>query len=125
MIGLYTAEEIRAAEEPLLAATPPGTLMQRAATGLATVCARLLHGVYGRRVTLLVGTGNNGGDALYAGARLAQLRCADALPTASAVAIASGVRGQCEPAAQPGGAGPSGGLHRRAISRRPVPAPVG
>ncbi|SNR49962.1 NAD(P)H-hydrate dehydratase [Blastococcus mobilis] len=71
MIGLYTAEEIRAAEEPLLAETPPGTLMQRAATGLATVCVRLLHGVYGRRVALLVGTGNNGGDALYAGARLA------------------------------------------------------
>jgi hydroxyethylthiazole kinase-like uncharacterized protein yjeF len=71
VIGLYTAEEIRAAEEPLLAVTRPGTLMQRAATGLATVCAQLLHGVYGRRVALLVGTGNNGGDALYAGARLA------------------------------------------------------
>jgi hydroxyethylthiazole kinase-like uncharacterized protein yjeF len=71
MIGLYTAEEIRAAEEPLLAATRPGTLMQRAAAGLAAVCARLLQGVYGRRVALLVGTGNNGGDALFAGARLA------------------------------------------------------
>src|SRR4051812_49445367 len=45
--------------------------MQRAAAGLATVCVRLLAGVYGRRVALLVGTGNNGGDALFAGARLA------------------------------------------------------
>ena len=71
MIGLYGAAEIRAAEEPALAATPPGTLMQRAATGLATVCVRLLGGSYGRRVTLLVGTGNNGGDALFAGAWLA------------------------------------------------------
>jgi ADP-dependent NAD(P)H-hydrate dehydratase / NAD(P)H-hydrate epimerase len=71
VIGLYTAAEVRAAEEPLLAATPPGTLMQRAATGLATVCTRLLEGVYGRRVALLVGTGDNGGDALFAGARLA------------------------------------------------------
>lgn len=71
MIGLYTAAEVRAAEEPLLAATPPGTLMQRAAAGLATVCLRLLGDVYGRRVALLVGTGNNGGDALFAGARLA------------------------------------------------------
>ncbi|MFL6294637.1 MAG: NAD(P)H-hydrate epimerase, partial [Actinomycetes bacterium] len=71
MIGLYTADEVRAAEEPLLAATPPGTLMQRAAAGLATVCVRLLAGVYGRQVVLLVGTGNNGGDALFAGARLA------------------------------------------------------
>jgi hydroxyethylthiazole kinase-like uncharacterized protein yjeF len=72
MIGLYTAEEVRAAEEPLLAAGPEGALMQRAATGLATVCARLLDGVYGRRVALLVGTGNNGGDALFAGASLAR-----------------------------------------------------
>ena len=71
MIGLHTAEEVRAAEEPALAATPPGTLMQRAATGLATVCLRLLGGSYGRRVALLVGTGNNGGDALFAGAALA------------------------------------------------------
>ena len=71
MIGLYTADEVRAAEEPLLAATPPGTLMQRAAAGLATVSVRLLAGVYGRQVVLLVGTGNNGGDALFAGARLA------------------------------------------------------
>ena len=46
--------------------------MQRAATGLATVCLRLLGAAYGRRVALLVGTGNNGGDALYAGAALAR-----------------------------------------------------
>ena len=71
MRGLYTAAQIRAAEEPLLAATAEGALMQRAATGLATVCLRLLGTVYGRRVTLLVGTGNNGGDALFAGAHLA------------------------------------------------------
>jgi hydroxyethylthiazole kinase-like uncharacterized protein yjeF len=71
VIGLYTVEEVRAAEEPLLVATPEGTLMLRAATGLATVCLRLLGTAYGRRVTLLVGTGNNGGDALFAGAHLA------------------------------------------------------
>ena len=72
MIGLFTAAEVRAAEEPVLAATPEGALMQRAATGLATVCARLLGSVYGRRVVLLVGTGNNGGDALFAGTALAR-----------------------------------------------------
>jgi len=71
MIGLHTAEEVRAAEEPLLAAMPEGALMQRAAAGLAAVCGRLLGPVYGRRVVLLVGSGNNGGDALFAGARLA------------------------------------------------------
>jgi hydroxyethylthiazole kinase-like uncharacterized protein yjeF len=72
MIGLHTVQEVRAAEEPLLAALPEGTLMQRAATGLATVCLRLLGSAYGRRVVLLVGTGNNGGDALFAGAVLAR-----------------------------------------------------
>ena len=71
MRGLFTAAEIRAAEEPVLASTPEGALMHRAATGLATVCLRLLAAAYGRRVTLLVGTGNNGGDALFAGASLA------------------------------------------------------
>jgi hydroxyethylthiazole kinase-like uncharacterized protein yjeF len=72
VIPLYTAAEVRAAEEPLLDALPEGALMQRAATGLATVCLRLLGRAYGRRVALLVGTGNNGGDALFAGAQLAQ-----------------------------------------------------
>ena len=62
MIGLCTAAEVRAAEAPLLEALPAGALMQRAATGLATVCLRLLGSPYGRRVVLLVGSGNNGGD---------------------------------------------------------------
>lgn len=46
--------------------------MQRAAAGLAVVCAEVLGKVYGSRVVLLVGSGDNGGDALYAGARLAR-----------------------------------------------------
>ncbi|WP_327585733.1 NAD(P)H-hydrate dehydratase [Nonomuraea sp. NBC_00507] len=68
----YTADQIRAAEQVLMAKLPPGTLMQRAAAGLAGVCADLLGSVYGRRVVLLVGSGDNGGDALYAGERLAR-----------------------------------------------------
>jgi hydroxyethylthiazole kinase-like uncharacterized protein yjeF len=72
VIGLYAAAEVRAAEEPLLATTPEGTLMQRAATGLATVCLGLLGRAHGTRVTALVGAGNNGGDALCAGAQLAR-----------------------------------------------------
>nr|WP_281287089.1 NAD(P)H-hydrate epimerase [Nonomuraea turkmeniaca] len=68
----YTADQIRAAEHVLMAKLPPGTLMQRAAAGLAAVCADLLGSVYGKRVVLLVGSGDNGGDALYAGERLAR-----------------------------------------------------
>ena len=66
----YTAEAIRAAEAPLLAGLPDGVLMRRAAYGLATVIAGELRtrtgGVAGRRVCAVVGSGDNGGDALWA-----------------------------------------------------------
>ncbi|MET9886936.1 NAD(P)H-hydrate dehydratase [Streptomyces sp. NPDC006430] len=68
----YSVETVRAAERELMARLPEGALMQRAAAGLAAVCAGLLGRVYGARVVLLVGPGDNGGDALYAGARLAR-----------------------------------------------------
>ncbi|HEV2639293.1 MAG TPA: NAD(P)H-hydrate dehydratase [Actinocrinis sp.] len=73
MRNAYTVEAIRRAEADLRARLPDGTLMQRAAAGLAAVVLRLLQesrGVYGARVVLLVGVGDNGGDALYAGALL-------------------------------------------------------
>lgn len=72
MIRAHTVEQVRAAEAELMARLPGGTLMQRAAAGLAGAVAELLGSTYGRRVLLLVGTGDNGGDALYAGARLAR-----------------------------------------------------
>lgn len=68
----YSVETVRAAERELMARLPEGALMQRAAAGLAAACADLMGRVYGRRVVLLVGSGDNGGDALYAGARLAR-----------------------------------------------------
>ncbi|MER7838901.1 NAD(P)H-hydrate dehydratase [Streptomyces sp. NPDC096040] len=68
----YSVETVRAAERELMARLPEGALMQRAAAGLAAACAELLGRVYGSRVVLLVGSGDNGGDALYAGARLAR-----------------------------------------------------
>jgi hydroxyethylthiazole kinase-like uncharacterized protein yjeF len=67
----YDAATVRAAEKPLLDSLPDGTLMQRAAFALARRCAGLLGQTYGSRVVILVGSGGNGGDALYAGARLA------------------------------------------------------
>ncbi|MFG2295139.1 NAD(P)H-hydrate dehydratase [Streptomyces sp. NPDC048603] len=72
----HRVEEVRAAERELMARLPEGALMQRAAAGLAAHCARVLGRVAGKvagaRVVLLVGAGDNGGDALYAGARLAR-----------------------------------------------------
>ncbi len=66
----YSADVIREAEAPLLAALPDGALMRRAANGLATAIARelVLHtgGIAGRSVCAVVGSGDNGGDALWA-----------------------------------------------------------
>ncbi|MGQ4270383.1 NAD(P)H-hydrate epimerase, partial [Nocardiopsis changdeensis] len=67
----HTVGVVREAEAALMARLPGGALMRRAAAGLAVECARLLPRVYGSRVVLLVGPGDNGGDALYAGAALA------------------------------------------------------
>jgi hydroxyethylthiazole kinase-like uncharacterized protein yjeF len=71
VIRAHTVAQLRAAEQELMAVLPPGALVQRAAAALAAVCAQRLDRVYGRRVVLLVGRGDNGADALWAGARLA------------------------------------------------------
>ncbi|MEV5507743.1 NAD(P)H-hydrate dehydratase [Streptomyces orinoci] len=68
----FSVETVRAAERQLMAELPEGALMRRAAAGLAAASAELLGRVSGARVALLVGSGDNGGDALYAGARLAR-----------------------------------------------------
>jgi len=66
----YSVDAIRDAEAPLLASLPDGALMRRAAFGLATEIIRELTvrtgGVAGRRVCAVVGSGDNGGDALWA-----------------------------------------------------------
>ncbi|WP_067970123.1 bifunctional ADP-dependent NAD(P)H-hydrate dehydratase/NAD(P)H-hydrate epimerase [Mycolicibacter icosiumassiliensis] len=66
----YSVEVIRAAEAPLLASLPDGVLMRRAAFGLATAIARELAArtgvVAGRQLCAVVGSGDNGGDALWA-----------------------------------------------------------
>src|SRR5215469_9209762 len=81
----HTVATVRAAEQALMAKLPAGTLMQRAATALAATCASLLGQVYGTRVVVLAGSGDNGGDALYAAARLAGR-------SAGVTAIAAGAR---------------------------------
>ena len=71
----YGGDQIRAAERPHLDAGEP--LMQRAADGLAAIVGALLDDPAERpgdgpgTVLLLFGSGDNGGDALFAGARLA------------------------------------------------------
>jgi ADP-dependent NAD(P)H-hydrate dehydratase / NAD(P)H-hydrate epimerase len=73
MRAAYTAQQVRDAEAGLLARTAEGALMRRAAFGLAVHARRMLGesgAVAGATVALLVGAGNNGGDALWAGVEL-------------------------------------------------------
>ena len=73
--AVLTVDAVRRLEAAAMAQLPDGTLMQRAATALAVEAGAMLREIRGRvtgsRVVLLVGPGDNGGDALYAGARLA------------------------------------------------------
>jgi len=92
----HEVAKVRAAEQALMARVPDGTLMQRAAAGLAATCARLLGRVYGKRVVVLAGSGDNGGDALYAaqrltrrGARLVPALCPATVPTPAPTSRAS------------------------------------
>lgn len=72
----YSREQVRQAEAGAMAALPDGLLMQRAAAGLAQACVGALVQRRGKvrcaRVVLLIGSGNNGGDTLFAGAALAR-----------------------------------------------------
>ncbi|MBN4926165.1 NAD(P)H-hydrate dehydratase [Hoyosella rhizosphaerae] len=73
-VGYFAVGQIRDAEAELFTRVPDGTPMRRAAWGLASIVGRELKrhtgSVSGRRVGLLVGSGDNGGDALWAGAFL-------------------------------------------------------
>ncbi|HXV92053.1 MAG TPA: NAD(P)H-hydrate epimerase, partial [Pseudonocardia sp.] len=68
----WPAADVAAADSARLATG--ADLMTIASAGLAHACAEALRGRVGRvsgtRAVLLVGAGNNGGDALFAGALL-------------------------------------------------------
>ncbi len=73
MRGVWTAQQIRDTEAVLGERVAAGALMRRAAFGLAVRARAMLREggrVAGARVVLLVGAGDNGGDALWAGVEL-------------------------------------------------------
>jgi hydroxyethylthiazole kinase-like uncharacterized protein yjeF len=76
MQGVYSVAAIRAAESAAIAVSGEDALMQRAAAALETVAAREVRArrgrLHGARVLVVAGSGNNGGDALFAAARLAR-----------------------------------------------------
>ena len=100
----YRVEAIRRIEERAIAAQGVDALMQRAAAAVAASASDVLRtttgGRYGRHVMIMVGAGNNGGDALFAGVRLARrgvrvtaVRCLGTPhPAGSAALVAAGGR---------------------------------
>lgn len=101
MVAGYTAAQLRAAEAPHLERGEP--LMLRAATALATAVREVLaahDAPADASVLVLAGTGDNGGDAMFAAAELAANGArVDVVPTgerlheaARAAAVAAGAR---------------------------------
>ena len=109
-VPLYLAAQVRAAEKPLLDAGEP--LMRRASGALARI-ARAELGERGGRVLVLAGSGDNGGDALFAGAQLAGEGVAvDVLRTSDRVheaALDAAVRAGARPVEAPDALGAASG----------------
>ena len=70
---LVTADEMRAIEQRVFdAGTPASELMENAGRAVAKAIGERLGGARARRIVVLVGPGNNGGDGLVAARFLAQ-----------------------------------------------------
>ncbi len=114
MIPVVTPEEMQAIDAA--APEPVETLIGRAGRAVARAALRELGGAYGRVVSVVAGTGNNGADGRFAGAELARRgvrvhvfevgSCPAVLPPADLVidaAFGTGFRGEWS-APSPGGA---------------------
>lgn len=72
MIRAFSVPAVRAAEAGVMVDLEPGTLMRRAAESLAVVTLARARERVARSLVVLVGPGDNGGDALYAAAQLSE-----------------------------------------------------
>lgn len=66
----WSVPDVREAEARAMEPLPAGELMDRAATGLADVVAARLAAEGDARIAVFAGSGGNGGDALWAAAKL-------------------------------------------------------
>lgn len=104
--ALFRISQIRAIEQAGIASLPPYTLMQRAGAAVAASAKRMLaHDVHEKRILILAGPGNNGGDGCEAAAVLAQqgakifihrIITSDSLSPDSVIAFEHAVENECE-----------------------------
>src|ERR671922_1445720 len=72
MEPVLTPDEMRAADAATIEGGVPGSeLMDRAAHACAVVALRMMGGAYGKRVVVVAGKGNNGGDGIACARHLA------------------------------------------------------
>lgn len=73
MLPLLTPEEMAAADAATISSgVPAEVLMERAGRAVARAAIRLMGGRYGKRVVIVCGKGNNGGDGFVAARVLAR-----------------------------------------------------
>ena len=104
--ALFGIAQIRAIEQAGIASLPSYTLMQRAGAAVAAVAESMLDDdVYEKRILILAGPGNNGGDGCEAASVLAKqgakifIHCiatSDPLPPDSVTAFEHAVENECE-----------------------------
>ncbi|MFW2514526.1 NAD(P)H-hydrate epimerase [Demequina sp. SO4-13] len=99
--SVMTAQQVRDAEKAAMRTVSESTLMARAADAVAAECesllAQRLGRTWGAHVVVLAGSGNNGGDALLAGARLHYRGAQTTAVLVGSTAHKMG-RGECEAA---------------------------
>jgi ADP-dependent NAD(P)H-hydrate dehydratase / NAD(P)H-hydrate epimerase len=104
--ALFRIAQIRAIEQAGIASLPSYTLMQRAGAAVAAVAESMLNDdVYEKRILILAGPGNNGGDGCEAASVLAKqgakifIHCiatSDPLPPDPVTAFEHAVENECE-----------------------------
>ena len=72
MQPVLTVADMQAVDAAALVTTPLDVLVERAGNAVALAALDLLGGAYGRRVVLICGSGNNGGDGRVAARLLAR-----------------------------------------------------
>lgn len=73
MLYVLTPEQMREADSLAIeAGTPGAVLMERAGAAVAARASRMLGGAYGKRIVVLAGKGNNGGDGLVVARKLSR-----------------------------------------------------